>query len=74
MTKQGTEQKAEMTPEKLADKVIPFYGSALDEFREGERKEFLSDLRSVIRGELIRYENWMHGRLEYVDEFLNNNQ
>jgi len=41
---------------------------------------FLSDLRSVIRGELIRYERKKHYATpifvieEDVDEFLNNNQ
>jgi hypothetical protein len=74
MTK--TEQKAEMTKEEFVDKVFPLYGSALDEFREEERKEFNTDLRSVIRGqinEFLRAERLAGHELD-IDEFLNNNQ
>jgi hypothetical protein len=48
MTKHGTKssQKAEMTPQELADK----YEYGYRDFKE----VFLSDLRSVLRGELIR--------------------
>ena len=78
MTKHGTKssQKAEMTPQELADK----YEYGYRDFKE----VFLSDLRSVLRGELIRYDKWQGEKYcdnyrpenaeVIVDEFLNNNQ
>jgi len=77
-----TEQKPEMTPEEF----LINWGMA--EWQDGEGKmristKAMSDLRSVIRGELIEYDKFLArrrwgGKLtspqESVDEFLNNNQ
>ena len=76
-----TEQKAEMTPEEFAEK----WGYTADSWGANDhRKLCLSDLSSVIRGELIRFDMWLISREGFdgaeieseamVDEFLNNNQ
>ena len=36
-------------------------------------EDIASDLRSVIRGMLIRYEEYMNGGDDYIDRFLNEN-
>lgn len=74
----GTKQKAEMTKEEFAEK----WGYTSDSWGANDhRKPCLSDLRSVIRGELIRFAEWYHEQ-EFgfpilnseIDDFLNNNQ
>jgi hypothetical protein len=93
MTKHGTKssQKPEMTKEEFADRYKSG-GFTIKKDKEGKRyleryentEELLSDLRSVIRGELIRYDKWLArqswglGEIptaeKAADEFLNNNQ
>jgi len=83
MTKHGTKssQKAEMTPEEFANKIVKRYTDEDDSLRTiaKEENDLLSDLHSVIRGELIRFLAW-YGTHEIdetkrvVDNFLNNNQ
>lgn len=74
-----TEQKAEMTVEEFEDKWA-WLAEQLN-----VSSEFLSDFRNVIRGELIKFKDYVNntfceGNLsnlldtEDVDEFLNNNQ
>jgi hypothetical protein len=55
--------KQEMTPDELAEKYFPAVEGLTDnnvyvKIRHALAEEFLSDLRSVIRGELIRYLEW----------------
>jgi len=38
-----------------------------------DKLQIEADLRSVIRGMLIRYEEYMNGGDDYIDKFLNEN-
>ena len=86
-----TEQKAEMTKEEFAEKYKTTSShsymddtTGLEIHVQNNIESLLSDLRSVIRGELIRYDKWCTNQLtekiiglsteELVDDFLNNNQ
>jgi len=84
MTK--TEQKAEMTKEEFANCVVNLRTSACfmtDGDAKGLHDEVSEQLRSVIRGELIRYDHYLTtGMREYVfgtpresdvDDFMNEN-
>jgi hypothetical protein len=70
--------KQEMTPEEFVERY-----KTMRYTRSGERSdkdELASDLRSVIRGELIRFchkeipAEWLGDEVVVVDRFLNNNQ
>ena len=73
----NTKQKPEMTVEEF----IEYYGEMI--INHGNKRELLSDLRSVIRGKLIKYDRWLARQLwglgdivaaeKAVDEFMNEN-
>jgi hypothetical protein len=63
----NTKQKPEITVEEF----IEYYGEMI--INHGNKSELRADLRSVIRGMLIKYEEYMNGGDDYIDKFLNEN-
>lgn len=86
MTNNGTKesQKPKMTAKNMMEKWSYMkYDHDQLMFSDKHKDEFLADLRSVIRGELIRFIDWLElipseGVDEtnemIADDFLNNNQ
>jgi hypothetical protein len=59
-----TKQRPEMTVDEFIETYLP---------HRMDKLQIEADLRSVIRGMLIRYEEYMNGGDDYIDKFLNEN-
>ena len=62
---------AKQKPEMTVEEFIEYYGEMI--INHGNKRELRADLRSVIRGMLIKYEEYMNGGDDYIDKFLNEN-
>jgi len=76
----NAKQKPEMTVEEFIEKwgiakIMLYFDKDEIQIKSKPiiKEGFPSDLRSVIRGMLIKYEEYMNGGDDYIDKFLNEN-